>query len=38
MKFARIWGAGRFDGQRVPREEELRDKDVVEIHAEKATK
>ncbi len=31
MKFARIWGAGRFDGQRAHRNEILRDKDVVEI-------
>jgi ribosome-interacting GTPase 1 len=32
MKFARIWGQGRFDGQRAHRTETLRDKDVVEIH------
>jgi ribosome-interacting GTPase 1 len=32
MKFARIWGAGRFDGQHVHRAEPLRDRDVVEIH------
>ncbi len=32
MKFARIWGQGRFDGQQVHRTELLRDKDVVEIH------
>ena len=31
MKYARIWGAGRFHGQQVRREETLRDKDVVEI-------
>lgn len=31
MRFARIWGEGRFDGQQVQRTEELRDKDVVEI-------
>ncbi|HUT01831.1 MAG TPA: GTPase [Phycisphaerae bacterium] len=32
MKYARIWGHGRFDGQHVHRTEELRDKDVIEIH------
>jgi len=32
MKFARIWGDGRFDGQQVHRTEVLRDRDVVEIH------
>jgi len=31
MRFARIWGEGRFDGQQVHRIEELRDGDVVEI-------
>lgn len=31
MKFARIWGEGRFDGQQVHRTEILRDKDVVEV-------
>ncbi|MFB3891971.1 MAG: GTPase [Phycisphaerae bacterium] len=32
MKFARIWGDGRFSGQQVHRTEALKDKDVVEIH------
>ena len=32
MKFARIWGDGRFAGQQVHRTEVLHDKDVVEIH------
>jgi hypothetical protein len=32
MKFARIWGEGRFDGQQVHRTEVLRDQNVVEIH------
>ena len=32
MKFARIWGGGRFDGQRVYLSQALHDKDVVEIH------
>ena len=32
MKFARIWGEGRFDGQQVHRTEILHDKDIIEIH------
>jgi ribosome-interacting GTPase 1 len=32
LKFARVWGSTRFPGQRVPRDYELRDKDVVELH------
>jgi ribosome-interacting GTPase 1 len=32
MKFARIWGDGRFAGQQVHRTELLHDRDVVEIH------
>ena len=32
MKFARIWGEGRHDGQRIHRAETLHDKDAVEIH------
>ena len=32
MKFARLWGHGRFDGQQVHKTEPLRDRDVVEIH------
>jgi len=32
MKYARIWGDGRFSGQQVRRDEPLRDKDIVEIH------
>jgi ribosome-interacting GTPase 1 len=32
MKFARIWGEGRFAGQQVHRTEVLHDRDVVEIH------
>ena len=31
MKYARIWGTGRYDGQQVHRTEILRDRDVVEI-------
>ena len=32
MKFARVWGEGRFAGQQVHRTEVLHDRDVVEIH------
>jgi ribosome-interacting GTPase 1 len=33
LKFARIWGAGSFDGQHVQRDHVLADGDVVELHA-----
>ncbi|HRT07836.1 MAG TPA: 50S ribosome-binding GTPase [Candidatus Paceibacterota bacterium] len=32
MKYARLWGHSRFDGQQVHKTEALRDRDVVEIH------
>ena len=32
MKFARLWGHSRFDGQHVHKTERLQDRDVVEIH------
>jgi ribosome-interacting GTPase 1 len=32
MKFARLWGHGRFEGQQVHKIEVLQDRDVVEIH------
>jgi hypothetical protein len=32
MKFARLWGHGRFEGQQVHKTEVLRDRDIVEIH------
>jgi ribosome-interacting GTPase 1 len=32
LKSARIWGTGVFDGQSVPRDHILHDKDVVELH------
>ena len=32
MKFARLWGHSRFEGQQVHKTEPLRDRDVVEIH------
>jgi len=33
MRFARIWGAGKFDGQKVPRDHVLSDMDILEINA-----
>jgi ribosome-interacting GTPase 1 len=33
LKYARIWGHARFDGQQVDRHHVLFDKDVVELHA-----
>lgn len=33
LKFARLWGSGRFDGQAVQRDHVLQDRDIVEIHA-----
>ena len=32
FKFAKIWGQGKFDGQRVQRDFELSDGDVLEFH------
>ncbi|MCR4404382.1 MAG: TGS domain-containing protein [Candidatus Acetothermia bacterium] len=32
LRFARLWGSGRFEGQQVPRDHALQDRDVVEIH------
>jgi ribosome-interacting GTPase 1 len=32
LKYVRIWGSGRFDGQQVPADHHLEDGDVVEIH------
>jgi ribosome-interacting GTPase 1 len=32
MKFARLWGHSRFEGQQVHKAEVLQDRDVVEIH------
>lgn len=32
MKFARLWGHSRFEGQHVHKTEVLRDRDIVEIH------
>ncbi len=33
FQFARLWGSGQFDGQRIQRDHVLQDRDVVEIHA-----
>jgi ribosome-interacting GTPase 1 len=33
LRYARIWGSARFDGQQVDREHALVDRDVVELHA-----
>ena len=32
LKYVRIWGSGRFDGQQVPAEHLLEDGDIIEIH------
>lgn len=32
LKYARIWGSARFDGQRVEKNYILKDKDIVEFH------
>lgn len=32
LKFARIWGTGKFDGQKVQRDFPVREGDVIELH------
>ncbi len=32
LQYARLWGSGRFDGQRVQRDYVLRDGDIIELH------
>jgi ribosome-interacting GTPase 1 len=32
LKFARIWGEGKYDGQRVNRDYTLQDGDIIELH------
>jgi len=32
LKYVRIWGSGRFDGQQVPSDHVLEDGDVMEVH------
>lgn len=33
LKFARIWGRGKYDGQMVSRDHILEDRDILELHA-----
>jgi ribosome-interacting GTPase 1 len=33
LRFARVWREGHFDGQRIPRDAELHDRDILEINA-----
>jgi uncharacterized protein len=32
LKFARIWGSGKFDGQRVQRDYVIQEGDIIELH------
>jgi len=32
LRYARVWGHGRFEGQRITHEYILKDKDVIELH------
>ncbi len=32
LKFARIWGEGKYDGQSVNRDHEINDGDIIELH------
>jgi ribosome-interacting GTPase 1 len=32
LKFALVWGSGKFDGQRVSQDHVLQDNDVIELH------
>ncbi len=32
LQHARVWGSGRFDGQKVPRDHVLSDRDIVELN------
>jgi ribosome-interacting GTPase 1 len=32
LKFARVWGSAKFDGQKVEKNHVLKDKDIVEFH------
>jgi ribosome-interacting GTPase 1 len=32
LKFARLWGHGKFEGQRINRDYLLQDKDIIELH------
>jgi len=33
FRFARIWGAEKYDGQQIQRDYRVRDRDIIEIHA-----
>lgn len=32
LRYVRTWGSGKFDGQKVPSDHLLQDKDIIEIH------
>lgn len=32
LRYALLWGSGKFEGQRVPRDHEIQDGDIVELH------
>jgi ribosome-interacting GTPase 1 len=32
LRFARVWGQGKFDGQRIQRDQQMVDGDIVELH------
>jgi ribosome-interacting GTPase 1 len=32
LRFARLWGSGKFDGEQVSADHPLRDRDIVELH------
>ena len=32
LKYALVWGSGKFDGQRVSQDHILQDNDVIELH------
>lgn len=32
LKYVRVWGSGKFDGQQVPSDHTLEDGDIIEIH------
>ena len=32
LKYVRVWGSSKFDGQQVPADHVLKDKDIIEIH------
>ena len=34
LKFAKVWGSGKFDGQVVERDHIVEDEDILEIHVD----